>query len=342
MTLRTRRPTGAVPWPCILLEGQEKAGKSWAIAELSASKKVGQTFWLDLSEGAADEYGAVPGADYEIVDHDGTWTDILGQVDDIRVVAQDALNAGEPPVVLGIDSMTAEWEMLSRYAEDRARKSKSNRKLLEQDPNADINIGTTYWNAATARHRQLMGKLLTFPGIVVMTARGKDVAEIGKDGNPVPNRKTYRVEGQKGLGYDVSVWVRLYRDQPAELIGARSVHAGIVPGKDDSRSLPGFTLERLIFDLLKCDPKKAHVRDTKALDGRDRDERLDDAKTKVWELAQELGMDAAALKADYAKHNDHPLTSATPDQLDEYALELAQEKETRQAKAAADDSTDAS
>lgn len=335
MTLKTRRPTGAVPWPCILLEGQEKSGKSWAIAELSASKKVGQTYWLDLAEGAADEYGAVPGADYEIVDHDGTWSDILEQVDDIRAVAQDALDKKQKPVVLGIDSMTLEWEMLSRYAEDRARRSKSNRKLLEADPNADINIGTTYWNAATARHRQLMGRLLTFPGIVVLTARGKEVAEMGKDGNPVQGRKTYRVEGQKGLGYDVSVWVRLYRDQPAELIGARSVHTGIVPGKDNTRSLPGFTLERLVFDLLKCDPTKAHARDAKALDARDGDERRDDAKTKVWELAQELGMDGEALKADYAKLHDHPIGKATPEQLDEYALELAQEKETREAKAEA-------
>ena len=43
MTLRTRKPTGAVPWPCVLLEGEEKAGKTWALAELSGSERVGQT-----------------------------------------------------------------------------------------------------------------------------------------------------------------------------------------------------------------------------------------------------------------------------------------------------------
>lgn len=337
MTLRTRKPTGAVPWPCVLVEGQEKSGKSWAIAELSASKKVGQTYWLDLAEGAADEYGAVPGANYEIVDHDGTWSDIVEQVDDIRALAQETLDKRQKPVVLGVDSMTLEWEMLSRYAEDRARGSRAGRKILEQDPKAEVPISTTHWNAATARHRQLMAKLLTFPGIVVLTARGKEVAEMGKDGNPIPNRKTYRVEGQKGLGFDVTAWVRMYRDQHPELIGARSVHAGLVPGKDSARTLPGFTLEKLIFDLLRCDPTKAHVRDARQLDGRTGDERLDDAKAKVWEIAQELGMDATGLKADYAEHHEHQIGEATPEQLDEYAQDLAQERDARLAKAAAED-----
>lgn len=66
MTLKTRKPTGAVPWPLVLLEGEEKAGKSWALAELSASDKVGDTYWFDLGEGAADEYGAIPGARYPL------------------------------------------------------------------------------------------------------------------------------------------------------------------------------------------------------------------------------------------------------------------------------------
>src|SRR3712207_7265593 len=52
-------------WPCILLEGEEKAGKSWALAQFSASDKIGMLYWIDLNEGAGDEYGAIPGAKYE-------------------------------------------------------------------------------------------------------------------------------------------------------------------------------------------------------------------------------------------------------------------------------------
>ncbi|MET9339215.1 AAA family ATPase [Nonomuraea sp. NPDC003804] len=261
MAIRTRKPTGAVPWPLILLEGGEKAGKSWACAELSASERVGQTYWIDLGEGAADEYGAIPGARYLVVEHDGTWASILGQVVEIRAEAARAKEAGEPPVVLVIDSMTAEWDLLKDWATNRAKGSNSNKARLQRDPNAEINISMNYWNDANTRHRRLMTILMTFPGIVVMTARGKDVAALDASGKPIEGSKDYKVEGHKNLAYDASVWVRLSREQPPIVVGARSVHAGIKPGVDKPQPMHDFTLERLIFDALKCDPAAAHVRD---------------------------------------------------------------------------------
>src|SRR4028119_1593003 len=75
--LKTRQPTGRVPWPCILLEGEEKAGKSWALAQFSSSDKIGALYWIDLNEGAGDEYGAVPGARYQLVEHDGSYAAVL-------------------------------------------------------------------------------------------------------------------------------------------------------------------------------------------------------------------------------------------------------------------------
>ncbi|MFJ7724427.1 hypothetical protein ACIQYM_41155, partial [Rhodococcus erythropolis] len=100
--LKTRPPSGAVPWPLILIEGGEKAGKSWSIAELSASDKIGRTLWLDLGEGAGDEYGAIPGARYELIEHDGTWASIMEQVKAARDEAQRAFEAKEKPVVLAV------------------------------------------------------------------------------------------------------------------------------------------------------------------------------------------------------------------------------------------------
>src|SRR6478752_6922103 len=134
MTLKTRPPTGAVPWPLLLVEGGEKAGKSWAAAVLSSSDKVGRTLWLDWAEGAADEYGAIPGARFEVIDHDGTWLDIIGQVRAARDVAQKAVDDGEKPVCLVIDSMTAEWDDLKEWVDQKARRREKNRKLLERDP----------------------------------------------------------------------------------------------------------------------------------------------------------------------------------------------------------------
>lgn len=261
MTLNTRKPTGAVPWPLVLIEGAEKSGKSWACAELSASPKVGRSLWLDLNEGAADEYGAVNGARYEIIEHDGSWVSIMTQVAAAKEEASRAAAHGEPPVVLIIDSVTAEWESLKDWASKRAATSPANRKRLAEDPAAEVKVPMNLWNDATARHRRLMTILMTFPGIVVMTARGKEVASLDAQGRPIEGSKEYKVEGHKSLAFDASVWVRLSRERPPVIVGSRSVHAGIRPGSDKPQPVPNFTLEWLIFDVLKCDPAKAHARD---------------------------------------------------------------------------------
>lgn len=268
-TLKTRVPTGRVPWPFVLVEGPEKSGKSWAAATLSASPRVGQTYWLDLGEGAADEYAAIPGANYLVIDHDGTWIDIVNQVAAVRDEARAAADAGKPPVVLVIDSLSAEWEMLRDWANSRALKSDTNQKRLARDPNAEVLIGMNLWNAATARHKKLMTLLLTFPGIVVATARGKQVAALADDGRPIEGTKDYKVEGHKNLVFDASVVVRLSNQPktPPMVVSCRSVKHGLRPGVDDPVPAPNFTLEWLIFDALGCDPTTAHVRDLQKLDG---------------------------------------------------------------------------
>lgn len=262
MALKTRRPTGAVPWPLILIEGGEKAGKSWTCAEFSASDRIGQMYWIDLAEGSADEYGAIPGANYLVVEHDGSFASLYAAVEEIHALAAQAAAKGEKPVVLTIDAMTAEWDLLKNWVHNRAKGSKNNRAKLAQDPHAEIVISQNYWNDANARHAKLMKLLMTFPGIVLVTARGKQVSAVGDNGQPIEGKKEYRVEGQKNLGFDVSCWVRVSRDGPGVVVGVRSVHSGIRPGRDEPKTLPDdWTLEWLIFDALKCDPAKAHVRD---------------------------------------------------------------------------------
>lgn len=260
MAPRTRKPTGRVPWPLVLVEGAEKSGKSWAAAELSASPRVGPTYWIDLGEGAADEYGAIPGARYEVIDHNGSWADILGQVQEVHGEAVRAAQASEPPVVLVIDSMTAEWDLLKGVADQRAR-DRLKKKGRAVPADAEPQISMDLWNDVNSRHRKLMTLLMTMPGIVVMTARGKEVAAMDAAGRPVEGRKDYKVEGHKNLAFDASAWVRLSRDTAPQVIGVRSVHAGVRPGVDRPVAAPSFSLEWLIFDVLKCDPAAAHVRD---------------------------------------------------------------------------------
>lgn len=257
MAIRTRKPTGVPPWPLILVEGPEKSGKSYAAAQFTASDKIGQAYWLDLGEGSADEYIQIPGAKYLIVDHNGTWHDIVNQVTEIR----DEAMKSKKPTVLIIDSMSTEWEMLKDWASTRALESPFAKRKLREDPNAEIKPSMNLWNDAGDRHYSLMKILMRFPGIVVMTARGKEIAAIGDDGKPIQNAKDYRVEGHKNLPFDASVWMRLSRDGHPQVIGMRSVKAGVQPGVDKPVRRPDLTIEQVVFDILGLDPAKSKARE---------------------------------------------------------------------------------
>jgi hypothetical protein len=266
--LRTRKPTGRVPWPLILIEGGEKSGKSWACAQFSTSDRIGQMYWIDLGEGSADEYGAIPGANYLVVEHDGTWAGILGAVTGVRDEARRAADTDQPPVVLVIDSMTAEWDLHKDWASDKARRRheakvrNSNGRVKPLADGEEPKISMDLWNEANGRHRKLMTILMTFPGIVLITGRGKDVAALDEKGNPIANTRDYRVEGHKTLGFDVSCWIRLDRSKPGTIVGLRSVHLGVRPGYDDPLPLArDWSVEGVVFNMLKCDPSTAHTRD---------------------------------------------------------------------------------
>jgi hypothetical protein len=270
MTLRTRKPSGKMAPPVILLEGGEGAGKSWAAAALSASDKVGRTFWLQVgTEVTADEYGAIPGVRYEIVEHDGSWRQIFGAVTDAKVEAEQERKRGAKPAVLVIDTVGALWEMLSDWAYNRAKGSKKNQAKLAEDPNAEIDVTTNFWNDATGRWRKLMTTALTFPGIVVLLSRGRETV-LMQNGQPVMGKTDYKVEGQKGLTFDVPVWLRMTRDMgphTCRIMKLRSVHNAIdppVPGTAQPRNpgkvLPDFTLERLIFEYIKFTPEGSEER----------------------------------------------------------------------------------
>lgn len=259
--IRSRKPTGSVPWPLVLVEGAEKSGKSYACAQFSASERVGATYWLDLGEGAADEYAAIPGARYQVLIHDGTWPQIIGQVEAVHAEAHRALDAGEKPVVLVVDSMTAEWDMLKDWVSTRARSAPKARQILAKDPDAEIRPPMNLWNDAAERHARLMHLLMTFPGIALVTARGKEVSSLDDNGRPIPNSKEHKVEGHKNLAFDCTAWVRLSRDAAPLVVGVRSVHAGLRPGVDKPQAEPDFTIEWLIFDLMQCDPATSRIRD---------------------------------------------------------------------------------
>jgi hypothetical protein len=265
MALKTRKPTGMVPPPVILLEGETGSGRSWTAAELSASPKVGRNYWIELGdETTADQYGAIPGARYELVLPDNkhevwNWRALYNAARDFRDETHRAAEAGEPPPVLTVDHVGAIWDMQAEWAENRAKSSEKNKKLLADDPNAEIDITSNYWNDATARWRKLMSLFLTSKGIVVLLSRGEEVTFF-ENGQPT-KRKTWKVAGHKSLTWSMPIWVRLTREGNPKLIKLRAVTNGIRPGVDREQGLPGFTLEKLIFERYGWDPKASGYRD---------------------------------------------------------------------------------
>lgn len=330
MALKTRRPSGKPSWPLILLAGEAKTGKTYRAAEFTGDERIGRSFWLDLGEGCADEYGAVPGADYEIIEHDGTWIDIISQVEEVRDVAREALAKGEKPVSLTIDSMTAEWAMLSAWTDTRARRSKGNRALLEENPDAEIDITSNYWNDANSRHNRLMNILKTFPGVVVMTSLETEKTQFGPNGLPVRNApKMARPDAQKRLAADATVWVRLSMSNPPTIVGIRSVKFTIIPGKDKPKPVPDFTLSGLVFNLMGLDTG-VEVRVAPALNADqlspDEDpgygQKLADAKGVLAELAKKMGWDAdgwAKLHSTFTEEYSKPLKDGTLEEMAAFA-----------------------
>ncbi|MDX2849273.1 AAA family ATPase [Streptomyces sp. PA03-3a] len=253
--LKTRKPTGIVPWPLILIEGEEGSGKTYSAAEFSASKLIGQMYWVDLAEGSADEYAAIPGADYEIIDHDGTYRDILEQIRAVYLEARRAAAAGEPPVVLSVDSGTSLWRMLKTWTSERARRGKTNAQRLQEDPDSAIDVGMNLWNDATERWMEVIHLLQTFPGIAIITARGKQITAIDEGGNPVKDNRgrvlrEWKVQAQKDLAFDCSVWVRMRRGRVPQVIKARSLQLRVEDRKP--LDLPDFSIEDLVFNRLGC------------------------------------------------------------------------------------------
>ncbi|MGH7743270.1 MAG: AAA family ATPase [Candidatus Dormibacteria bacterium] len=273
----------------VLLAGEAKVGKTFAAAQFSGDDRLGRCFWLDLGEGCADEYGAVPGANYEILEHDGSWIQIIEQVEAVRDVARDAIDQGDKPVGLVIDSMTAEWAMLSAWTDQRARRSANNRKALEANPDAEIDISPNYWNDANSRHNRLMNILKTAPMVTVMTTLETEKTQFGPNGKPIPNApKEARPDAQKRIAADSTAWIRLSHDHPPTVIGIRSVKHNVQPGVDKPRPWPKFTLGGLVFDVLKVGTETVQVRDAPELNA----DHVADGEQAA-EVMEGVGADAA-------------------------------------------------
>lgn len=212
MTLQTRRPTGKPPWPIILIAGGEKSGKSWACAQATSSTLVGRALWVGVGEDDPDEYAEVPGADFEIVEHDGTYRGILNAL--TAAVAEPRVN--DLPTLIVVDSMTRLWNLLCDMAQQTAneRAAKKGRATDEADISMDL------WNIAKSRWGHIMDTLREHDGPTLLTARLDEVT-VMSGGKPTTD-KVMKVQAEKSLPYDVGAVVEMPERGKVWLKGVRS------------------------------------------------------------------------------------------------------------------------
>lgn len=214
--LKTRRPTGKPSWPLLLLAGGEKCGKSYAAAAFSASDLIDRTFWIEIGEGAADLYGAIPGARYEIVEHNGSYPALL-EVAEI-IIAQS--HKGKPHAVV-VDSVTELWDLLANEQAAIARKRGKDTITMDQ------------WNVAKRRWRAFLDTIRKNAGPVIFTARYEQVSVV-VDGKPLVEKgkpvKEWKVRAEKNLAFEVDGTLEIPKPREFYLNGMRSLALSVPVG----------------------------------------------------------------------------------------------------------------
>lgn len=228
------RPSCQVSWPMILVAGAEKTGKSYAVAELSGSDLIGETFWIEFGENTAEEYGAVPGARYIVADHDGTFNDVCRRA---REAVAEPPRDGKPNLIV-IDSVSLIWEMLSEEMQQVANRRK------KTDVDAESKITSDLWNLAKERWKKLIRILKSHNGPVVLVARLEVVAVMDAAGQPTKD-KTRKVQAHKSLPYSVDVIVQIPEYRKYQITGVRSLVFNMPPGETFDAP-PDFTLDGLL------------------------------------------------------------------------------------------------
>lgn len=240
MTYTTRKPTGKVPWPIMLVAGTEKAGKTYAAAEASASELVGRTYWITIGEDQPDEYALIEGADFDIVEHDGTYRSILGAVS--WAVTQPKVD-GKPNLIV-LDSAGRMWALLSDQAQATANeRAKRKNKTIGAD---GAQITMDLWNNAKQRWGHILDALRIHDGPVVLTARLDQVSVVDDRGEPTRD-KTWKVQAEKNLPFEVGVIVHLRAFGDAYLTGVRSLR--FRPTPNEYTKLDGFKVHDLWVNL---------------------------------------------------------------------------------------------
>lgn len=245
--LRLRPAPAAPPAPTVLLTGDRGSGKTHELARLASCDRIHRAFLLEWGEADADLY--TPTAGWDVLDHDGSWHGILGQ---IRAASAEAARtpAGSGPCVLLVDTVSAAWAQILAWAHDRARYSVKGQAVLSSDPDATVEVGFGGWQDAADRHDELLAALAGFPGPVVMTARGREAIDVDAASGTPTGRMVYKVDGHKALEHEAGTVIRLRNGAPPLVVKCVAPGADLNPTTEGPVELGAFSLEWLLFDVL--------------------------------------------------------------------------------------------
>jgi len=245
--LRTRKPSGLPSWPIGLLAGVEGSGKSWKLAEASASSLIHRTLWVGAGEDDPDEYAIIEGARFEIVEHDGSYRGILNAL--IAATAQEPGPNGEPNLIV-LDSGSRLWSLLSGNAQETANERWRRKNQGKEFPDTDVPISMDLWNVAKDRWGHIIDVLREHQGPSIITSRLELVTLM--DGEKPTKEKFWKPTIEKNAPYEVGFVVQMrasYPEQENLLVkvkSARYKHEVDSKGKVKPQSLPDtWTIEWL-------------------------------------------------------------------------------------------------
>lgn len=266
--LKTRRPTGHPGWPMVLLAGAEKAGKTYTALEASSLPYVDRTFWFGVGENDPDELKDIPGADFEIVEHSGTYQSI---VDSLYAAVVEPAEEGKVNLLV-FDSSSRLWDMLRDWASGVAleRAMKNPRYSLDDE----VHIAPDIWNRVADRWATIMMVLRAHQGPVIITARMDSVMVMDDNGKPT-KEKRQKIRGHKTLAFDVDVIVEMPARGETFVTGARSLK--MVAPLGESVPYRDFSVESLWTTMGITSPEDVGERKHTEMQGRE-----DMAKWQVW------------------------------------------------------------
>lgn len=211
-----RAPSGIPAAPLVIVSGVPKSGKSLSSYRLSMSPRIDTCFVIDLGEGSADEYAEA--GPYQVVEWGSSFSDLAATIK--WCVAQQPADGKLNAVIL--DSGTELWDGIKNRATQRARGTKKARSLLEQDPDAEVDVSMNLWNDAATTWTGIINPLRISPHVVgVVIVRADEVAEVV---NGAPNgRRSISLAAHKSLPSVATAHVRITPDHVARLIEVRSL-----------------------------------------------------------------------------------------------------------------------